>query len=56
MKKTLCGFAFILFGIAMLLAEITDPYIFIINSLPFDYIGIVCSVIGLFLVIKNTKK
>ena len=50
------GFAFILFGIAMLFTQMVDPYIIGVGSLPFDYIGIVCSVIGLFLVIKNTKK
>lgn len=56
MKKILCGFAFILFGIAMLLAQLADPYYIIITSLPFDHIGIISAILGLVIVVKESRK
>ena len=56
-KKTVCGFAFILFGIAVLLAAIADPYYIIITSLPFDHIGVIGSLLGLIIILwQNWRK
>lgn len=54
MKKILCGFAFLLFGIAMTLTHMNQPYIFIFDSLPFDHFGIISSVVGLVIVVCST--
>lgn len=56
MKRILRGFAFILFGIAMLLAQLADPWIPIVDSLPFDYIGIISAIIGLAIMIRESHK
>lgn len=56
MKRILRGFAFILFGIAMLLAYFVDPWIPILGIDCFSYIGIVSSIIGLAIVVKESKE
>ena len=52
-KKLLCGFAFILFGIAMFLAEIAGFFIPIIDVGFWDYIGFISAVVGLVVVIRE---
>lgn len=54
MKKILCGFAFLLFGIAMTVTHMNDPDVLIIHNLPFDHFGIISSVVGLVIVVCST--
>lgn len=49
------GFAFLLFGILLVLMEYSDPWIPIIEDVPWSLLGLVAGIIGLVLVLNGGK-
>ncbi|WP_373164203.1 hypothetical protein [Agathobaculum sp. Marseille-P7918] len=55
MRKQRKGFAFLLFGILLVLMEYSDPWIPIIDDMPWSLLGLVAGIVGLILVLNGGK-
>ncbi|HIX90837.1 MAG TPA: hypothetical protein H9845_08090 [Candidatus Agathobaculum pullicola] len=49
------GFAFLLFGILLVLMEYSDPWIPVIEDVPWSLLGLVAGMVGLILVLNSGK-
>lgn len=50
------GFAFLLFGILLVMMEFSDPWIPVIDSMPWNLLGLVSGIVGLILVLTGRKE
>lgn len=49
------GFAFLLFGLLLMLMQFFDPWIPVIGSIPWDLLGLLSGIVGLILVLHGGK-
>ena len=55
MRRQRKGFAFLLFGILLVLMEFTDPWIPVVGDMPWDLLGLLAGIVGLVLTLTGEK-
>lgn len=55
MRRQWKGFAFLLFGILLVLMQFTDPWIPVVNDMPWDLLGLLAGIVGLVLALTSGK-
>ena len=55
MRRQRKGFAFLLFGILLVLMQFTDPWIPVVDDMPWDLLGLLAGIVGLVLTLTGEK-
>lgn len=55
MRRQRKGFAFLFFGILLVLMEFTDPWIPVVDDMPWDLLGLLAGIVGLVLALTSGK-